>query len=58
VFVGVNDFDDGHNKYTKPARPMGGPTAPVAYHGKFIVPSGWGMLQYMPGNVLLVFDTK
>jgi polyvinyl alcohol dehydrogenase (cytochrome) len=36
---------------------MGGPTAPVAVGGKLIVPSGYGMVQYTPGNVLLVFDT-
>jgi polyvinyl alcohol dehydrogenase (cytochrome) len=37
---------------------MGGPTYPVAYHGMLVVPSGWGMLQYMPGNAVFVFDTK
>ena len=37
---------------------MGGPTYPVAYHGMLVVPSGWGMLQYMPGNVVFVFDTR
>jgi polyvinyl alcohol dehydrogenase (cytochrome) len=37
---------------------MGGPTAPIAVGGKLIVPSGFGMVQYTPGNVLLVFDTK
>jgi polyvinyl alcohol dehydrogenase (cytochrome) len=35
---------------------MGGPTAPMVV-GKFlIVPSGYGMLQYTPGNVLFVFE--
>ncbi len=37
---------------------MGGPTSPVAVGGKLIVPSGYGMVQYTPGNVLFVFDTK
>jgi polyvinyl alcohol dehydrogenase (cytochrome) len=37
---------------------MGGPTAAVAIAGKLIVPSGYGMVQYTPGNVVLVFDTK
>jgi polyvinyl alcohol dehydrogenase (cytochrome) len=37
---------------------MGGPTAPIAVGGKLIVPSGFGMVQYTPGNVLFVFDTK
>jgi polyvinyl alcohol dehydrogenase (cytochrome) len=37
---------------------MGGPTYPVPYNGMLVVPSGWGMLQYMPGNAVLVFDTK
>jgi hypothetical protein len=37
---------------------MGGPTAAVPLDGKLIVPSGYGMAQYAPGNVVLVFDTK
>jgi polyvinyl alcohol dehydrogenase (cytochrome) len=37
---------------------MGGPTAPIAFDGKLIVPSGYGMVQYTPGNVVLVFDTR
>ena len=37
---------------------MGGPTSPVPIGGKLIVPSGYGMVQYAPGNVLLVFDTN
>ena len=37
---------------------MGGPTAAVPFDGKLIVPTGYGMAQYSPGNVLLVFDTK
>jgi polyvinyl alcohol dehydrogenase (cytochrome) len=37
---------------------MGGPTYPVPYRGKLIVPSGWGMLQSMPGNTIFVFDTR
>ncbi len=37
---------------------MGGPTAAVPIGGKLIVPSGYGMVQYTPGNVVLVFDTK
>jgi polyvinyl alcohol dehydrogenase (cytochrome) len=37
---------------------MGGPTAAVPLDGKLIVPTGFGMAQYAPGNVVLVFDTK
>jgi polyvinyl alcohol dehydrogenase (cytochrome) len=37
---------------------MAGPTAAVPVDGKLIVPSGYGMAQYAPGNVVLVFDTK
>jgi polyvinyl alcohol dehydrogenase (cytochrome) len=37
---------------------MGGPAAAVAFDGKLIVPSGYGMAQYAPGNIVLVFDTK
>lgn len=37
---------------------MGGATAAVPVEGKLIVPSGYGMVQYTPGNVVLVFDTK
>ena len=37
---------------------MGGPTAAVPIDGKLIVPTGYGMAQYAPGNVVLVFDTK
>jgi polyvinyl alcohol dehydrogenase (cytochrome) len=35
-----------------------GGAAPIAWHGKLIVPSGYGGLGKMPGNVLLVYDTK
>jgi polyvinyl alcohol dehydrogenase (cytochrome) len=37
---------------------MGGPTAAVPLDGKLIVPTGYGLAQYAPGNVVLVFDTK
>jgi polyvinyl alcohol dehydrogenase (cytochrome) len=37
---------------------MGGPTAAVPLDGKLIVPTGYGMAQYAPGNLVLVFDTK
>jgi polyvinyl alcohol dehydrogenase (cytochrome) len=37
---------------------MGGPTAALPLDGKLIVPTGYGMAQYAPGNVILVFDTK
>jgi polyvinyl alcohol dehydrogenase (cytochrome) len=37
---------------------MGGPTAAVPLDGKLIVPTGYGMAQFAPGNVVLVFDTK
>ena len=32
--------------------------APLAANGQLIVNSGYGFLSKMPGNVLLVFDTK
>lgn len=35
-----------------------GGTAPIAWHGKLIVSSGYGGLGKMPGNVMLVYDTK
>jgi polyvinyl alcohol dehydrogenase (cytochrome) len=37
---------------------MGGPTAAVPLDGKLIVPTGYGMAQCAPGDVVLVFDTK
>jgi polyvinyl alcohol dehydrogenase (cytochrome) len=37
---------------------MGGGTSPIAYHGALIVESGYSFAGAMPGNVLLVFDTK
>ena len=37
---------------------MGGGVAPIAYHGMMIAPSGYGFAGKMPGNALLVFDTR
>jgi polyvinyl alcohol dehydrogenase (cytochrome) len=37
---------------------MGGGAAPIAYHGMLIVPSGHGLVNAIPGNVLLAFDTN
>ena len=37
---------------------MAGGAAPLAYRGMLIVNSGYGGLGKMPGNVLLVYDSK
>ena len=37
---------------------IGGGVAPIAYHGTVIVPSGYGFVGRMPGNVLLVFGLE
>ena len=37
---------------------MAGGAAPLAYDGMLIVNSGYGGLGKMPGNVLLVYDSK
>jgi len=37
---------------------MAGGAAPLAYNGMLIVNSGYGGLGKMPGNVLLVYDSK
>jgi polyvinyl alcohol dehydrogenase (cytochrome) len=37
---------------------MAGGSAPIAWHGKLIVTSGYGGLGKMPGNAMLVFDAK
>ena len=37
---------------------LGGGASPIAYHGMLIVPSGHGLVNAIPGNVLLAFDTK
>jgi polyvinyl alcohol dehydrogenase (cytochrome) len=36
---------------------MGGGSAPVAFHGALIVPSGYGYASQRPGNVLLMFES-
>ena len=37
---------------------MAGGVGPIAYHGMLIMPSGYGFAGKIPGNALLVFDTR